>query len=76
MNKFVSYKLAGVTSLIVELPDFYKPSHYSEHSAVVMHNSTFATVYSSVRCSGSYKYKFLCQFAAMVVENIYVLFLV
>lgn len=76
MNKFVWYKLAGVTSLIVKLPDFYKPSYYSKHLAVVMHNSTFATVYGSVRCSGSYEYKFLSQFATMVVETIYVLFLV
>ena len=75
MNKFVWYKLAGVTSVIVKLPGFYKPSHYSEHLAVVMHN-TFTTVYGHMRCSGSYKYyKLLCEFA-MVVENMYVLFLV
>ena len=76
MNKFVWYKLAGVTSLIVKLPGFYKPSHYNEHLAVVMHNSTFGTVYGRMRCLGSYKWKFLCEFATMVVENIYVLFLV
>ena len=55
--KFVWYKLVGVT----KLPGFYKPSHYSEHSAVVMHNSTFATVYSRVRCSGSYKFLSVCH---------------
>ena len=67
--KFVWYKLAGVTSLTVKLLGFYKPSYYSEHSAVVMHNSTFAMVYGRMRCSGSYKYKFQCDFATMVVET-------
>ena len=67
--KLVCHKLACITFPTESSRIFTTTSRYRGHSAIVQHNTNFATVHSQVTvggCSVEYEYKLLRQFTTTV----------